>query len=211
MIDHVKDLPPGIEAMKHDLFSPQPVKDAKAHYFRTVLHDWPDKQVRQRLTNIKTARNKDKDSVLLINEDVSPETKVPLYPTMLDLSMMALFSSPVRTQSHFQELLNFAGFKIAQILDSKTCGVWIWNTLRSDPPGMTVLTCTGFPVTLLHLQMNLAQCSFAEDMMMILAASPSEQCPYCVSVKLFARRSIRKHYHQIPKHAPSPCNKEPLI
>ena len=112
VIDHVKDLPPGIEAMKHDLFSPQPFKDAKAHYFRTVLHDWPDKQGRQRLTNIKTARNKDKDSVLLINENISPETKVPLYPTMLDLSMMALFSSPDRTQSHFQELLNFAGFKL---------------------------------------------------------------------------------------------------
>ena len=113
VIDHVKDLPHGIEAMKHDLFSPQPVKDAKAHCFRTVLRDWPDKRVRQRLKNIKTARNK--DSVLLINENVSPETKVPLYPTMLDLSMMALFSSPDQTQSHSQELLSSAGFKLLRV------------------------------------------------------------------------------------------------
>ena len=47
IIDHVKDLPPGIEAMKHDFFSPQPVKDVKAYYCRNFLHDWPDKQARE--------------------------------------------------------------------------------------------------------------------------------------------------------------------
>ena len=35
VIDHVKDPPPGVEAMKHDSFSPQPVKYAKAYYPRT--------------------------------------------------------------------------------------------------------------------------------------------------------------------------------
>ena len=43
VIDDVKELSPGIEAMKHDFFKPQPVKNAKAYYLRPVLHDWPDK------------------------------------------------------------------------------------------------------------------------------------------------------------------------
>ena len=36
-------LPSGIEAMKYDLFDPQPIRDANVYYLRTVLHDWPDK------------------------------------------------------------------------------------------------------------------------------------------------------------------------
>ena len=117
VIDHVKDLPPGIEAMKHDFFSPQPVKGAKAYYCRNVLHDWPDKQAREILQNIKTAMNK--DSILLINEDVMPEANVPLYPAMLDLSMMAIFSALDRTRSHFRELLTSAGFKLLQVWTPK--------------------------------------------------------------------------------------------
>lgn len=117
VIDHVKDLPLGIEAMKHDFFSPQPVKDAKAYYLRNILHEWPDKQVREILANIKTAMNK--DSILLINENVLPETDVPLYPAMLDLSMMAIFSSLGRTQSQFKELLVSAGFKLLQVWTPK--------------------------------------------------------------------------------------------
>ena len=132
VIDHVKDLPPGIEAMKHDFFSPQPVKDAKAYYLRTVLHDWPDKEVREILNNIKTAMNK--DSILLINENVLPEANVPLYPAMLDLSMMAIFSSLDRTQSHFKELLISEGFKLLKIWTPKVmlpgCGTLFEATLQ---------------------------------------------------------------------------------
>ena len=117
VIDNVKDLPPGIEAMKHDFFSAQPVKNAKAYYLRTVLHDWPDKQVREILKNIKTAMNK--DSILLINENVLPEANVPLYPAMLDLSMMAMFSSLDRTRSHLRELLTLAGFKSLNVWTPK--------------------------------------------------------------------------------------------
>ena len=113
VIDHVKDLPPGIEAMKHDFFSPQPLKDAKAYYLGTVLQDWPDKQVREILKNIKTAMNK--DSILLINENVLAEANIPLFPAMLDLSMMAIFSSLGRTRSHFMELLTSAGFKLLKV------------------------------------------------------------------------------------------------
>ena len=96
-IDDVKGLPFGIEAMKHDFFTPQPVRYAKAYYLRTVLHDWPDKQAREILSNIRLAMNK--HSILLINEDALPENNVPLYPAELGISMMAAFSSLDRAQS----------------------------------------------------------------------------------------------------------------
>ena len=117
VIENVKDLPSGIEAMQHDFFTPQPVKGAKAYYLRTVLHDWPDKQVREILENIRAAMSK--DSILLINENVLPESNVPLYPAMLDLSMMAIFSSLDRTQTQFKELLDSAGFKLLQVWTPK--------------------------------------------------------------------------------------------
>ena len=91
MIGHLKSLPPRIKAMKRDPLSPQPVKDAKAYYLRTVPHDWPDKQVREMPKNVKTAMNK--ASILLILENILPEANVPLYPAMPDLSIMAFFSS----------------------------------------------------------------------------------------------------------------------
>lgn len=39
VIDDVKNLPPGVEAMKHDFFDPEPIKNAKAYYFRNVFCD----------------------------------------------------------------------------------------------------------------------------------------------------------------------------
>lgn len=117
VIDDVKDLSPGIEAMKHDFFKPQPVKNAKAYYLRTVLHDWPDKQAMEILSNIRGAMSK--HSILLINENALPEENVPLYPAELDISMMVLFSSLDRTQSQFKKLLESAGFELVQIWTPK--------------------------------------------------------------------------------------------
>jgi hypothetical protein len=117
VIDDVKDLPPGIEAMKHDFFAPEPIKNAKAYYFRNVFCDWPDKQAREILNNIKAVMNK--ESLLLINEAALPDTNIPLYPTQLDMSMIALFSSLYRTLTQFKELLDSAGFEVVKIWTPK--------------------------------------------------------------------------------------------
>ena len=117
VIDDVKGLPSGIEAMKHDFLKPQPVRNAQAYYLRTVLHDWPDKQAREILKNIRGAMGK--HSKLLINENALPEDNVPLYPAELDISMMVLFSSLERTQSQFKELMESAGFQLVKIWTPK--------------------------------------------------------------------------------------------
>lgn len=113
VIDANKDLPSNIEAMRYDFFAPQPVKGAKACYLRTILHEWPDKQARQILANIRDAMTE--DSILLINENVLPDSKVPLYLAELDLSMMALSSSLDRTVTQSKALLESADFCLIQI------------------------------------------------------------------------------------------------
>ncbi|KAL8687847.1 MAG: hypothetical protein Q9218_006092 [Villophora microphyllina] len=117
VIDDVKDLPDGVVAMDHDFFTTQPVKGAKAYYFRTILHDWPDKQAYEILRHTKNAMNE--DSILLINENVLPETNVSLYSAMLDITMMAEFSSLDRTESQFKTLLESAGFDVVQVWTPK--------------------------------------------------------------------------------------------
>ena len=68
VIDNVKNLRLGIEALGYDFFTPQPVKGARGYYLRTALHDWPDKQAHEILSHIKDAMNQ--DSILLTNENV---------------------------------------------------------------------------------------------------------------------------------------------
>ena len=112
-IDAAKGLPEGIVTMVHDFFTPQPVIGAKVYYLRTILHDWPDKEARQILENIRQAMVP--DSILLINEYVLPDFGVSLLPAQLDLSMMAIFSSQERTREQWESLLESAGFKTLKI------------------------------------------------------------------------------------------------
>jgi hypothetical protein len=114
VIDDIKEpLPDGIEAVKYDMFEPQPIKGAKAYYLRTVLHDWPDKQALQVLARIREAMTK--DSVLLLNENTLPDANVPLYPTQIDFEMMKTFSSLERTEQQWINLLEAAEFKVVKL------------------------------------------------------------------------------------------------
>ena len=113
VIQNVKDLPHGIQAKAHDFFTPQPVKGAKAYYLRRVLLDWPDRQAREILRMIKIAMNQ--DSILLINENVLPSDNVPLYLAMLDMHMMAMYSSLNRTEMQFKELLDSVDFQVVKV------------------------------------------------------------------------------------------------
>lgn len=112
-ITAAKGLPEGIEIVAHDFFTPQPIKGARFYYLRTILHDWPDKEARLILENLRPAMAP--HSILLINEYVLPEFGVPLLPAQLDLSMMAIFSSQERTCEQWESLLESAGFKTLKI------------------------------------------------------------------------------------------------
>ncbi|KAF2462855.1 O-methyltransferase [Lindgomyces ingoldianus] len=115
VIEAAVDLPNGITAIGHDFFQPQPalVRNAKAYYLRTVLHDWPDKQARIILQNVKSAMSD--ESILLINEGILESSKVSIHEARFDLHMMARLSSLERTESQWRKLVESAGFELVKL------------------------------------------------------------------------------------------------
>ncbi|MCJ1476920.1 hypothetical protein MMC13_005589 [Lambiella insularis] len=112
-IDNIKHLDPAITPVKYDFFTPQPIKGARAYYFRGIFHDWPDAECVKILQNTASAMTKGY-SKLLIFEWVLPAKDVPLHPALLDISMMALLSSMERTEAQWRRLLDLAGFKVVK-------------------------------------------------------------------------------------------------
>jgi ubiquinone/menaquinone biosynthesis C-methylase UbiE len=118
VIDDIKEpLPEGVEAVKYDMYTPQPIKGAKVYYMRTVLHDWPNKQALQVLARIREAMTK--DSILLLNENTLPADHVPPYSAELDFTMMEVFASLERTEKQWLELLEEADFKVVNVWEPK--------------------------------------------------------------------------------------------
>ncbi|KAH7319450.1 O-methyltransferase-domain-containing protein [Rhexocercosporidium sp. MPI-PUGE-AT-0058] len=113
VIGSVKDIPTKIEALSQDFFQPQQIKGAKAYYLRSILHDWPDKQALEILARIKEAM--DEKSILLVNENATPEVGASLFEAQGDIQMMAAFGSSDRTSKQFEELLDTAGFTLVKI------------------------------------------------------------------------------------------------
>ncbi|KAI2895241.1 hypothetical protein CBS63078_4256 [Aspergillus niger] len=105
------ELPDGvIESQGYDFFTEQPVKGAKGYMLRTVLHDWPDKDVVKILSRVREAM--DEESVLLVVEKVIPETGGGLMAAIGDLSMMVSFAGAERTEKEYAELLGRAGLRL---------------------------------------------------------------------------------------------------
>lgn len=103
-----------IEAMSHDFFTPQPVEGAKAYYLKMVLHDWPDVQCREILSNLKPALVRG-HSKILINEIVVLDQGADSFSTSVDLLMMFFHSSWERRETQWRELTESVGLKITRI------------------------------------------------------------------------------------------------
>ncbi|MCJ1400517.1 hypothetical protein MMC11_003723 [Xylographa trunciseda] len=99
--------------MEHDFFMSQPVKDARAYYFRNIFHNWPDSSCLKILENTALAMKRGY-SKLLMFEWVLPERDVPLFPALLDINLMALLSGMERTEAQWRKLLDSAGFEIVK-------------------------------------------------------------------------------------------------
>lgn len=116
VIKAATDLPPAIQAVGHDFFTPQPdiAKGAKAYYLRMILHDWPDKQAKLILKQVKDAMAP--DSVLIVNEQVLPEKGVNSFEAHMDIHMMVPLAALERTEKEWRVLLEETGFEVK--------GVW---------------------------------------------------------------------------------------
>ena len=109
--------PTKVDMVGHDFFTPQPIKNAKAYYLRGILHDWPNSSCLQILSHIRAAMAP--DSLLLVNETVTPEKDAPVFATWLDFMMMGCFSALERTHTQWLELLDEAGFDVVKVWEPK--------------------------------------------------------------------------------------------
>ena len=119
----------GVDFLVQNFFEPQAIKGlsilpplspepadtalgAKFYYLRNILHDYPDEKCVAILKNLAAAM--DKDSRILIDEMVLPDTGVHWQATQLDLIMISL-GAIERTKEQWYGLLEKAGLQISQI------------------------------------------------------------------------------------------------
>ncbi|MCJ1416140.1 hypothetical protein MMC32_002475 [Xylographa parallela] len=118
-IDNIKHLDPEVVRVKYNFFEPQPIKNARAYYFRSIFHDWPDSECIKILKNTASAMTPGY-SKLLIFEWILPAKGVPMYPSLLDMNMMTLLNGMERTEEQWIALLGAAGFKVDKFWILKT-------------------------------------------------------------------------------------------
>lgn len=113
VINSIDSLPPGIEAMVYDFFKPQPIRGAKIYFLAHVVHDWPDKQAKVILEQVRNAM--EPDSVVLLSETIMPEHDASFTAAAMDLTMMAAYASLERTEKQFGALLHEAGLELVKV------------------------------------------------------------------------------------------------
>lgn len=85
---------------------------AKFYYMRNILHDYPDEKCCVILRNTMMAMGK--DSRIIIDEMVLPESNVSWQATQLDLAMFCRHAAMERTQAQWQTLLDSVGLRIVK-------------------------------------------------------------------------------------------------
>ena len=111
----VQENPPqGVECMAYDFFTPQPVKGARAYYFRNICHDWSDGHCERFLSNTAEAMEKGY-SRLLIDDYVLPDTGAPVRGSSMDFLMMMYCSGIERSRRQWEVLLGKCGLEIVKI------------------------------------------------------------------------------------------------
>jgi hypothetical protein len=96
------------EVREGDFFTDVPI-DADLYLLSWILHDWPDSQAVQILTNCRRAMSP--AARLLVIETVLPEAPQPTNATLYDLHMMAVAGGRERTESEYDQLFAAAGLE----------------------------------------------------------------------------------------------------
>ncbi|KAH1647329.1 hypothetical protein KXX16_009435 [Aspergillus fumigatus] len=120
-LNRLETIPEGIEPMEHDFFNPQPVKGARAYFFRQVLHNWSDAKSKQILSHIADVMEPGY-STLLIDDYVLPDTGAELRAAEMDILMWLHTAGLERTVSQWRALFDAVGLELVQI----------WNTDKGD-------------------------------------------------------------------------------
>jgi len=105
-----------IEKVSGNFF--ESVPSADAYMMKHIIHDWDDERSVTILKNIHSAMNG--DGKVLIIETVVPKGNVPDYSKLLDLEMLVSPGGVERTEEEYSELLAQAGFRLTQIIPTKS-------------------------------------------------------------------------------------------
>lgn len=104
----------GVEVMGYNFMDPQPVKGARAYYFRSIFHDWDDQISRRILRNTVSAMAPDYSRILIV-DFVLPDTDTPLMQASLDIQMMSIGAGVERSERQWRDLLHSAGLEVTGI------------------------------------------------------------------------------------------------
>ena len=80
---------------------------------RYILHDYSDSKCSEILKHVVDAMTPGY-SKLLIFEFILPDVGAPLFPSLLDINMMALLSGMERTETQWKELLGSVGLEVVE-------------------------------------------------------------------------------------------------
>lgn len=104
----------GVEVMGYSFLDPQPVQGARAYYFRSIFHDWPDHICQQILLNTISAMAPDYSRILIVDFVLS-DTDTPLMQAALDIQMMSIGAGVERSERQWRNLLDSVGLEITGI------------------------------------------------------------------------------------------------
>ncbi|NMO17522.1 methyltransferase [Pyxidicoccus fallax] len=85
------------------------------YMMKMIIHDWKDAQALRILQNCRKAMLR--DAKLLLVEQLMPERAVPGPHHFIDLAMLSMLGSKVRTVTEFRALLAQAGFELTRTID----------------------------------------------------------------------------------------------
>ncbi|KAF2126191.1 S-adenosyl-L-methionine-dependent methyltransferase [Dothidotthia symphoricarpi CBS 119687] len=124
VLEKAVDLPSSIIKLPQSFFDPQPelVKNAKAFYLRSILHDWPEEQAHKILRGLHDVMAD--DSVILLDEVVLPESGVSHLESRMDWHMMGCFSSMERTELQWRTLVDGAGLRVEDLWAKEDDKAW---------------------------------------------------------------------------------------
>jgi predicted O-methyltransferase YrrM len=103
-----------VELVPGDFFESVPA-GGDVYLLSMVLHDWTDEEAGQLLGALRRAIPA--TGRLLIIDAVLPEGDAPHFGRLLDLTMLAMLTGRERTRDEFADLLDGAGFSLADVAE----------------------------------------------------------------------------------------------
>ena len=102
-------------------FFADPLPSADAYTIMEVIHDWEESKAIAILRAIRAAATE--TSVLLLLENIVPDTPAPHWAKALDLMMMVGPGGRERTRPEYEALLSHAGFRLTRVIETPAISI----------------------------------------------------------------------------------------